>query len=80
MEDRRLQDGYKSVLIACRKEIHAEDLVNKKDTRLKIQFHYEYPNAAFEDADWDVQMGYCYIYLFNLDTKDFIMEYRDERI
>lgn len=76
-KDIKLQDEYKQVLVACNKEINVNDLVNKNDTKLKIQFHYDYLNASFKDAEWDIQMGYCYIYLFNLNTKTYSMEYRE---
>ena len=75
--NRNLCDKYKKVLVTCNKEITVDELVNKTDTKLKIQFHYDYLDPSFEDAEWDIQMGYNYIYLIDLSTNDFVMEYRE---
>lgn len=76
LADRNILGKYRKVLVACNKEISVVDLVNKKDTELKIQFHYDFYDATFEDAEWDLQIGYSYIYLFNLDN-EVLMEYRE---
>jgi len=77
LEDKKLHGEYKKVLVTCNKKISVGDLVNKKDTKLKLQFHYDYFDASFEDADWDRLSGYCYIYLIDCDTRTFVMEYGD---
>ena len=78
--DRNLHGEYRKVLVTCNKEISVDDLANKKDTKLKLQFHYDFLDATFEDAEWDLQMGYRYIYLFNLETNEIVMEYRESLI
>jgi hypothetical protein len=75
--DKILHSEYKKVLVTCNKEISADDLVNKEDTNLKLQFHYDYLDPDFEDAEWDLYGGYEYIYLFNLDTNEVALEHRD---
>ncbi len=75
--DKTLHSEYKKVLVTCNKEISADDLVNKEDTNLKLQFHYDYLDPTFEDAEWDLYGGYEYIYLFNLDTNEVALEHRD---
>ena len=77
--DRDLCGEYQKVLVACQKEISA-NLINKQDTRLKLQLHYDWLDMTMEDMEWDIEMGYCYIYLFDFVANEFTMEYRESPI
>ena len=52
------------------------ELVEKKTSHLKLQFQYWHTDPTADDADIDVELGYCYIYIFDLEKGNFTMEYR----
>ena len=75
-EDRKLPDGYTKVLVTCKKEIIVEDLINKKEPKLELQFWYDSLDAKLDYVECDIEMGYCYIYVFDLVTNAFVVECR----
>ena len=75
--DRKLHGEYRKIMVACNKEICLNDLKDKSGTNLKLQFHYDILNAEWEDAEWDIELGYRYVYIFDLDTNSFIMQHMD---
>ena len=48
---------------------------NESNTLVKLQITYSMTNAVLEDADWDVQLDYCYVYIFDLKKHDYTMTY-----
>lgn len=76
VENRRLSDNYEVVMVTSMSRIEVSDFENKEDTVVKLQFHYDYSHAVMEDAVWDLGLLYKYVYLFDLKSKTYTMEYR----
>lgn len=76
VRDRNLGEGYETVLVTSKKEISIEDFKNETDTLVKLQITFSNKNATESDADWDVELGYCHIYLFNLETGTYVKRYK----
>ncbi|MBQ1546029.1 MAG: hypothetical protein IIZ59_00670, partial [Clostridia bacterium] len=66
---------FETVMVTSKNEISKEDLRNKTDTPVKLQITYSLTNAEVSDADWDTQLNYCYVYIFDLKTKEYTMTY-----
>lgn len=64
-------------MVTSKNEINIQDLKDETDTRVKMQITYGNKKASVEDADWDIQMDYCYVYIFNLIEKTFTMTYME---
>ena len=69
VKDRELGNGFETVLVTAKQEISVDDLGVETDTLVKMQITYSEKKATIEDADWDTQLDYCFVYLFDL-TKD----------
>lgn len=66
---------YKKVMISMKRPFDIEDLADKKGTLVKMQIDYCETDATLENADWDAELGYCYIYIFDLQNKTYTMNY-----
>ena len=75
VKDLNLGDGFEIVMVTAKNEIDIVDLKDESDTLVKLQITYSQKKAAIEDADWDAQLGYCYVYLFDLKNHTYTMEY-----
>lgn len=75
IKDRELGDGFKTILVTAKQEINANDLNNETDTLVKMQITYSQKEATIEDADWDTQLNYCYVYIFDLTNGTYTMSY-----
>lgn len=75
IKDRELGDGFKTILVTAKQEINVNDLNNETDTLVKMQITYSQKEATIEDADWDTQLNYCYVYIFDLTNGTYIMSY-----
>lgn len=42
-----------------------------------MQIYYDMPVSTFDDAEWDRQLGYNYIYLIDLDTGEVQEKYME---
>lgn len=80
--DHGIAPDLHTVLVTARTEIAETGLTTRESweglyecTTLKMQIHYDIWDAEFEDADWDRQLAYDYIYLINLDTGEVRMKY-----
>lgn len=71
---------YRVVLLTMQRQFDEADLRRSQLTNLKLQLHYEYTDAVFEDALWDAQLGYNYVYLVDLENKRFEMRYMETPI
>ena len=78
VEDGELGGGFETVMVTSKKEINTEDLHKKPDTLVKLQITYSLTDAKIQDADWDLQLGYCYVYLFDLKAGTYTMTYVEE--
>lgn len=77
VKDRELGDGFKTILVTSKQEINVNDLKNETDTLVKMQITYSEKEATIEDADWDTQMDYCFVYIFDLINGTYTMSYVD---
>lgn len=78
VEDRKIRSDIKKVLVTSMSEIDVNNfrkLKDGEDTAVKMQITYHEPNASIEDADWDSQFGYNYIYIFDLVNNTYIKDY-----
>lgn len=79
VKDRSLDDEYKKVLVTSVRPIDADtlaELVRNKKSHLRLQFQYWCADPTVDDADVDVELGYCYVYIFDLEQGNFTMEHR----
>ncbi len=75
LKDRNLGDGFEKVLVTAEQEINVDDFLVETDTLVKMQITYSEKNATIEDADWDTQLNYCYVYIFDLINGTYTMSY-----
>lgn len=75
VKDRELGDGFKTILVTSKQEINVNDLRNETDTLLKMQITYSEKEATIEDAAWDIQLDYCFVYIFDLIRETYTMSY-----
>ena len=78
VEDRKIRSEFKKVLVTSMTEIDVKKLARLKDgedTIVKMQLTYSETNATIEDADWDAQHGYNYVYIFDLENNTYTKEY-----
>lgn len=68
---------YRTVLVTMQRPINETDLYQRPFTELKIQIDYMNTDSVFEDAVWDAQLGYNYVYLVDLTNKCFEMRYME---
>lgn len=82
--DHEIGNDFSKVIVASQKEInikHLEDntqiseFTGKNKTLVKLQIHYDFKKATWRDADWDIQMDYSYIYIFDLNKKKYNMKH-----
>lgn len=67
---------YKRVMVTMKKPFAENELTINADTLVKMQFDYADTNATIDDADWDAELGYCYVYIFDLINKTYTMEFK----
>lgn len=77
VKDRELGDGFKTILVTSKQEINVNDLRNETDTLLKMQITYSEKEATIEDAAWNIQLDYCFVYIFDLLMGTYTMSYID---
>ena len=77
LKDKIIHNDYSKILVASTKKINLKDLKKTDDTLVKLQFHYDITNVSVEDgdADWDIEMGYNRLYIFDLINKSYIMKH-----
>ena len=75
LKDRELGDGFEKVLVTAKQEINVDNFLVETDTLVKMQITYSEKNATIEDADWDTQLNYCYVYIFDLTNGTYTMSY-----
>lgn len=75
IKDAELGDGFETVMVTSKSEINTENLHKKPETLVKLQITYSLTNATIGDADWDTESDYCYVYIFNLKTREYTMTY-----
>lgn len=74
VKNRTLYADYKKVLVTCEEEIDIvklKELEKGESTPVKMQLTYSLANPTLEDADWDVELGYCHVYLFDLENNTY---------
>lgn len=76
--NKELFGKYNRVLLACNKEIDIKDLYNRNNTNLKLQLHYNSVDILLDDIEFDVEMGYNYIYIIYLDTNEYAMKHKEK--
>ncbi len=77
IKDLKLRDDYKKVLVTAKQKINEADLQVETATLIKMQITYSETNATIEDADWDTQLDYCYVYIFDFMKNSYNMTYLD---
>lgn len=77
LEDKQLDDEYKKVMVTSRHPIDLDALTDENATYVKLQFHYRYNGEVDEFAEIDVELGYSYIYIFDLENGTFTVEHRE---
>ena len=84
VKDHELGDGCKTVLVTAKTPITEAGLADKSDvdsfdgtayTKVKIQFTYSKCECTADDAEWDTELGYCHVYLFDLEKNNFVKTY-----
>ena len=80
IKDHELGEGFSTVMVTSKTEIDEKELVDETDTLVKMQIDYSDKNATFEDADWDSQLGYCYVYIFDLERGVYSLDYYENPI
>ena len=75
VKDKELGDGFKTVLLTSKQEINVDNLKNETATLVKMQITYSEKEATIEDADCDIELGYCFVYLFDLAKGTYVMSY-----
>ena len=75
VQDRELGDGFETVLVTAKRPIDTAALHDRSETRVKLQITYSERQADEAEADWDAQLGYCYVYLFDLKKRMYSMRY-----
>ncbi|MDT3843436.1 MAG: hypothetical protein LIV11_02510 [Bacillota bacterium] len=75
LENRNLKGRVYRIMLLSAKEPITEDsfvpIKNFEDTNAKMQLDYGNTNATFnaKDIDFDIENGYCYVYLIDLEKK-----------
>ena len=75
LKDKELSDNFRRVLVTSRDIINIDNLLVDTDTLVKLQLTYSEPDATVEDALWDVDLGYNYVYIFDLINGVYTMSY-----
>ncbi len=73
--DKNIGEVYETVLVTSKNKINTADLKDESNTLVKMQITYSNPNAAQNDAEWDITLDYCYVYIFNLKAQTYTMTY-----
>ncbi|WP_143064502.1 hypothetical protein [Pseudobutyrivibrio sp. C4] len=73
--DLELESGYSKVLVTSKTKINPSDLLDESSPKVKLQITYSDENATLEEAEWDAQLGYCYVYIFDLVHNTYTLDY-----
>ena len=73
--DHAVGEGFSRVLVTAKTPLCRYDLRDRSEPRAKLQITYSVPSADLSDADWDAQLGYCYVYLIDLQSGQFTEAY-----
>lgn len=74
IEDKELGDyAYERVMVTSKSEIDLKGLLDETETRVKIQFTYSREEATIANAEWDAQLGYRYVYIFDLKSGNYTL-------
>ena len=68
---------YNKVLVTMEAPFVEENLCKCSETLVKMQFDFADTDATLNDADWDAELGYNYVYLFDLDNSTYQMIYKE---
>lgn len=75
IEDFTLKARPDKVLVTSMGEINVEDLKKMdEETAAKLQITYTIANPSFEDSEWDIGIGYNYVYIFDLKNRTYHMQ------
>ena len=66
VEDFDLDEGYSKVMVTAQKPIEEQDLLDETEPQVKMQITYSIQDADIGDAEWDAELSYCYVYIFDL--------------
>lgn len=69
---------YKKVMVTMGEPFDEKKLTIKEDTLVKMQITYGVTNATIDDAEWDIQLGYRYVYIFDLQNKTYALQQGDK--
>lgn len=75
LKDKKIGQGYKVVLVTA--ETPIEEAEVGTDVVLKMQLNYNTVYATENDAFFDVESGYCYVYLVDLENKTYSRVYKE---
>lgn len=74
IEDKDLGDyEYEKVMVTSKNEIDLNDLLDETETKVKIQFTYSREEPTIANAEWDAQLGYRYVYIFDLRSGNYTL-------
>ena len=76
VKNRKIADHYDRVFVASMKPINIKELEDTQSTNVKLQIAYCFNSASFDDAEWSSELGYCYIYVFDLNSQSYTLVYR----
>lgn len=62
-------------MLTSKSELCENDFLDESNTLIKMQLSLFLKEASFKDADWDVELGYRYIYIIVLDNKTYTMKH-----
>lgn len=69
--DRSFRYDYKKIMVTAKSPLTEEVFVQTPETNAKIQFSYGIMNPSISDAEWDAQLGYRHVYIFDLIKKTY---------
>lgn len=69
LKDKEVRKSYKSVLVAAESPIETRTV--EIEATLKMQLDYSLTEAGFEDAEYEVELGYNYVYVIDLGAKTY---------
>lgn len=79
LENRKIKESYKRVIVSSTAEIDPKKFLDKSNTYIKMQIHYDIKDASINDVQCDIELGYKYIYIFDLESLTYTLEISKER-
>ena len=75
LRDRKFKRELSRAFVTAEAPIKEDDLVKRDKFVTSAKLQVTYYNTDIEDMEWDADLGYNYLYIFDLENKSFEMKY-----